>query len=352
MTKLIHENPGAARRRVRLLAVAALAACVASSAAMAQTEANFYAGKTVTLIIGSSAGGGYDVISRLLARHFGRVIPGNPTVVAQNMPGAASLAATNHLYNTAARDGTVIGAIQRGTLLANFVNPKGVKFEIDKLGWIGSLNTETGLVVAMATAPHKTAKDLLTTELVVGAQAGSDPEISPVLYNALLGMKFKIVAGYPGSNEAILAMERGEVAGSGDWGISSLRAVRPTWVPEGKVRILMQGALKKHPDLPDVPLPMEFARNNVDRQVLELYFTQKTMARPIVTPPGVPADRMAILRRAFEALAKDEAFLADAKRTRQDIDIVPGAEVDRIVAGIAATPPAVAARLAEATAKK
>ncbi len=330
----------------------ALASASISTPAHAQADANFYAGKQLTLIIGSSAGGGYDVISRLLARHIGRLIPGNPTVIPQNMPGAASLAANNHIYNTAAKDGTVIAAIQRGTLLAKIVNPKGVLFEVDKLNWIGSLNTETGLVVSMASTPHRSAKDLLSTELVVGAQAGSDPEISPLLYNALLGMKFKIVSGYPGSNEAILAMERGEVSGSGDWGLSSLRAVRPTWLPEGKVRVLMQGALKKHPELPDIPLPMEFAKNDVDRKVLELYFTQKTMARPVVAPPGVPAERIAILRRAFEQLAKDAAFLADAQRTKQDIDIVPGAELDKIVASVASTPPEVAARLNQATAKK
>lgn len=337
--------------RLGLAPVAALSCVIAASPARAQADANFYAGRQLTLIIGSSAGGGYDVISRLLARHIGRVIPGNPTVIPQNMPGAASLAATNHLYLAAPKDGTVIGAVQRGTLLAKIVNPKGVLFDVDRLNWIGSLNTETGLVVAMASTPHRSAKDLLDQELVVGAQAGSDPEISPLLYKNLLGMKFKIVSGYPGSSEAILAMERGEVLGSGDWGLSSLKAVRPTWLPEGKVRILMQGALQKHPELPNVPLPMEFARNDVDRRVLELYFTQKTMARPIIAPPGVPAERLAILRAAFKALATDAAFLADASRTKQDIDIVPGETLEKIVATVAATPPEVAARLNQATAK-
>ena len=187
--------------------------------------------------------------------------------------------------------------------------------------------------------------------MIVGAQSGSDPEISPLLYKNLLGMKFRVVAGYPGSSEAILAMERGEVQGSGDWGFSSLKAVRPTWLPEGKVRILMQGALAKHKDLPDVPLPMEFAKNDIDRQVLELYFTQKTMARPIVAPPGIPPDRLAILRRAFEALASDATFLADAQRTKQDIEIVSGATLDKIVATVAKTTPEVAVRLNAATAK-
>lgn len=333
-----------------ILLAASLVAMVAAPEA-ARAQADSYAGKQITLIIGSSAGGGYDVIARLLARHYGRLIPGNPTVVPQNMPGAASLAATNYLANQAARDGTVIAALQRGTLLAKIVNPKGVMFDITKLNWIGSLNTETGLAVANASSPHRTAKDLFEHELVVGAQAGSDPEISPLLYKNLLGMKFRIVSGYPGSNEVILAMERGEVQGSGDWGISSVKAMRPTWLPEGKIRILLQGALKKHKELPEVPLPMEFAKNEVDRQVLELYFTQKTMARPVVAPPGVPPERMAILRKAFDALATDATFLADAARVKQDIDIVAGAELDRIVAKVAETTPEVAARLNKATEK-
>jgi tripartite-type tricarboxylate transporter receptor subunit TctC len=325
---------------------------VAASNAVAQAQAPFYAGKQITLIIGSSAGGGYDVIARLMGRHLGRLLPGNPAIVAQNMPGAASLAATNYLFNQAAKDGTVIAAVQRNTLLAKFVSPQAVQFEIDKLNWIGSLNTETGLVVAMASTPHKSANDLLDHELIVGAQAGSDPEVSPTLYKALLGMKFKIVSGYPGSNEVILAMERGEVQGSGDWGISSLKAMRPAWLADGRIKILMQGAMTRHKELPAIPLPMEFAKNEIDRKVLELYFTQKSMARPVIAPPGLPAERLTQLRSAFEALATDAAFLADAERSRQDIEIVPGSKVDAIVATIASTPPEVSARLNEATAKR
>ena len=342
-------------RPLAALLLAGAAATVAAGHARAQAQpqapADFYAGKQLTLIIGSSAGGGYDVISRLLARHYGRLIPGNPTVVPQNMPGAASLGAANYIANQAPKDGTTIAAVQRGTLLAKIVNPKGVQFDISRLEWLGSLNTETGLVVALASTPHRTARDLLEHELIVGAQAGSDPELSPLLYKNLLGMKFRIVAGYPGSSEAILAMERGEVHGSGDWGYSSLKAVRPTWLAERKVKVLMQGALARHPDLPDVPLPMEFARTEVDRKVLELHFTQKTMARPVVAPPGVPAERVGILRRAFTALATDAAFLADAARVKQDIDIVPGEQVAKVVATVAATTPEVAARLNAATEK-
>ena len=331
----------------RLAVVAAALACPAAAAAQ-----DLYAGKQITLIVGSSAGGGYDVISRLMARHFGRLVPGHPTVIAQNMPGAAGMAAANYISNAAARDGTVIGAVQRGVLLARMVNNKGVQFDIQKLTWIGSLNTETGLAVALASAPHRTARDLFDKELVVGASAGSDPETSPLLYNALLGTRFKIVTGYPGSNEVLLAMERGEVQGSGDWGISSLKAMRPTWIAERKITILMQGALQKHPTLPDVPLPMEFAKDETDRKALELYFTQKTVARPIIGPPGLPAERLTILRAAFRALATDREFLADAERTRQDIDIVPGEVVDIVVDKVASTPPEVAGRLNAATARK
>ena len=325
-----------------LAGIAAVTAACAPGRAAAQ---DFYAGRQITLIIGSSPGGGYDVAARLIGRHLGRMIPGHPAVIPQNLPGAAGMASANMIYNTSARDGTVIGAPQRGVLLAKVLGNPGVQFDIDRLSWIGSLNTETGLVVVLSGAPHRTAKNLLETELVVGASSGSDPETSPRLYNGILGMKFKIVTGYPGSNEALLAMERGEVQGSGDWGVSSLKAMRPTWLQEGRIRILLQGALRKHPSLPDVPLATEFARSDVDRRALELYFTQKTVARPVVAPPAVPAERVAILRSAFKALGGDAAFLADAERTRQDIDIVSGEEVDKVVAAVSAAPADVAARL-------
>jgi len=192
----------------------------------ARAEPPFYAGKQITLIAGSAVGGGYDLLTRLMARHLARHIEGNPAIIVQNMPAAASLAATNYVSNTAPKDGTVIALIQRGMLLAKWTNPGGVRFELERLGWIGSLNSETGLVLAWHTAPHRTARDLFTQELIVGGHAGVEPELTPRLYNALIGTRFKIVTGYNGTAEIALAMERGEVQGIGDWSWTSRSQLR------------------------------------------------------------------------------------------------------------------------------
>ena len=318
------------RLTARAFALTSLVAlsCVAPPA---QAE-DFYAGKQITLIAGAATGGGYDLLARLVARHLGQHLPGNPTVVVQNMPAANSLAATNHLANIAARDGTIIGLIQRGMLLARVINPSGVQFDLSKLRWIGNLNSETAVTLAWNSAPHVTAKDLFDKELVVGGQTGVDPEITPRLYNALLGTKFKIINGYNGTNEIGLAMERGEVQGVGDWSWSSLKVQKPDWLRDKKVRVLLQGALQKDPELPDLPNALDFVKDPTARQALELYFTQKTVARPMITPPDVPADRLALLRKAFMALGQDKDFLEDAARSKVDIGLLSGEDVEKVVA--------------------
>jgi tripartite-type tricarboxylate transporter receptor subunit TctC len=316
---------------------------------LAQTTAvqaaDFYAGKQITLIAGAPSGGGYDLLARLVARHIGRHIPGNPTIVVQNMPAANSIAATNHLANIAPRDGTVIALVQRGMLLAKIINPSGVQFDIAKLNWIGNLNSETAVTIAWNTSALKTAQDLFDKELIVGGQTGVDPEVTPRLYNALLGTKFKIITGYSGTTEIGLAMERGEVQGIGDWSWSSLKVQRPEWLRDGKVRVLMQGGLQRDPDLADMPSALDFVKDDVSRKALELYFTQKTVARPMVAPPDVPADRLALLRKAFLELGTDAEFLEDARKTKLDIGLLPGEAVEKVIALIAAAPPAAIARL-------
>ena len=307
--------------------------------------ADFYAGKQITLICGAPTGGGYDLLARLVSRHLGKHIPGNPTIVVQNMPAANSIAATNHLSNAAPRDGTVFALVQRGMLLAKIINPSGVQFDIAKLNWIGNLNSETSVSIAMATAPVQTAKDLFEKELIVGGQIGVDPEVTPRLYNALLGMKFKIINGYLGTTEIGLSMERGEVQGIGDWSWSSLKVQRPEWLRDKKVNVLIQGALTKDPELPNVPSALDFVKDDVSRRALELYFTQKTVARPLVAPPEVPADRLDILRKAILALSTDREFLDDAARTKLEINILPGEAVQKVVATIATAPPDAIARL-------
>jgi tripartite-type tricarboxylate transporter receptor subunit TctC len=349
----------------RLTATLAVMACTA----MPAVADDFYAGKQITLIVGAGPGGGYDLQARVAARHLGRHIPGhpaivvqnlaarhlgkhiagNPTIIVQNMPAAGGLAATQHIYNVAPKDGTVIGLVQRGMLLAKWTSPAGARFEIEKFGWLGSLTSETAMVTAFHTAPHSTAQDLFERELIVGGTAGgADPETSPKLYNALLGTKFKIVAGYESTTRIALAMERGEVQGLADWSLSSIKSMRPDWLRDKQIKLLMQGALQKHPELPDVPSALDFVKNDTDRKVLQLYFTQKTAARPVIAPPGLPPERLAILRNAFRALATDEAFLAEGAKASMDVSPISGEEMEKIVALITATPNEVAERLTQA----
>src|SRR5215470_9101410 len=314
--------------------------------AMAQ---DFYAGKQITLIVGAGVGGGYDHQARLVARHLGRHLPGNPPIIVQNMPAAGSMAATNYMFNTAPRDGTTIALIQRGMLLAKLTYPSSARFEIDKFRWLASLNSETAVTLAWnETSTHRTARDLLERELIVGGINGVDPETTPRLYNSLLGTKFKIVTGYNSTAEIALAIERGEVQGIADFSWSSLKVVRPHWLSEKKVTVLMQGALTNDPELGDVPNALDFVKSAADRKVLELHFTQKTAARPFIAPPGVPAERVAALVSAFKALRQDREFLADAERTKQEIALVPSEEVERVVRLIVSTPPDIAERYAKA----
>jgi tripartite-type tricarboxylate transporter receptor subunit TctC len=331
-----------------LASVAATVVALAPTTAGPAAAQNFYAGKQLTLICGAAVGGGYDALARLLARHLGRLIPGNPVVIVQNQPAAGSLVTANQIYGSAPRDGTVIALIQRGMLTQKLINPAQVRFEVAKLNWLGSLSSEVGVVVAAQTAVHKTAQDLFDKELIVGGHAGVDPELTPRLYNAVLGTKFKIINGYNGTADIALAMERGEVSGIGDWSWSSLKKQRPDWIRDKKITLLMQSGLKNDPELPGLPNALDFARTESDRKVIELFFTQKTAARPVIAPPGLPPERLAVLRAAFAALAKDREFLADAEKSSLDVDPMAGEEVDKIVALIAAAPADVAERYAKA----
>jgi len=307
---------------------------------------DFYAGKQLTFIVGAGPGGGYDLQARVAARHLGKHIPGNPTVIVQNVP--SRIAAANNMYSTVAKDGTVIALLQRGVLLAKLIYPSGVRYEIDKFHWLGSFNSETAVSLAWHTAPHKTTKDLFDKELIVGGITGVDPETTPRLYNSLIGTRFKVVTGYNSTAAIALAVERGEVQGIADWSWSSLKAVRPQWLADKQVTLLLQGALKNEPELGALPNALDFIRNDADRKVMELHFTQKTAARPLAAPPEVPAERVALLRRAFEALARDPEFLAEMDRAKMEFDFVSGAEIDKVVAQIVATAPEVAERYAKA----
>jgi hypothetical protein len=264
----------------------------------------------------------------------------------QNIP--SRIAAANMMFTTAMKDGTTIALLQRGVLLAKLIYPSGVRFEIEKFQWLGSLNSETAVTLAWHTSPHKTAKDLFDKELIVGGITGVDPETTPRIYNGLIGTKFKVVTGYSSTAQIALAVERGEVQGIADWSWSSLKAVRPQWLADKQITLLMQGALKNEPELGSLPNALDFIKNNADRKVMELHFTQKTAARPLVAPPEVPAERVALLRKAFEALAQDKEFLSEMDRAKMEFGFVPGAEIDKVVAQIVSTPPEIAERYAKA----
>jgi tripartite-type tricarboxylate transporter receptor subunit TctC len=337
-----------ARISRRGAALALLAGVGLMTTAASASAADFYAGKQIILICGGAPGGGYDLMARLMSRHLSKYIPGNPTIVVQNMPAAGSLTAMNLLANTLPRDGTTIGLVQRGMLLMKLTNPAAVQFDLTKINWLGSLNSETAVTLAWSTSDVKTTQDLFEKQLIVGGQTGVDPGLTPLIYNDLIGTKFKIVNGYNGTTEIGLAMERGEVQGIGDWSWSSLNVQHPEWLSEKKVRILLQGALQSDPELKDVPNVLDFAKGDIERKALELYLTQKTIARPVLAPPGIPADRLAILRKAFASLATDKDFLADAQRTKLDVKLIDSDGVDKVIKLITAASPEVTQRYIKA----
>jgi tripartite-type tricarboxylate transporter receptor subunit TctC len=328
--------------------VFATAACL-SAPAFADPVADFYTDKSMTLIIGSDIGAGYDAQGRLMARHLGRFIPGHPNIIVQNMPAAGSLAAANHLYNISAKDGTVFGLMMRNILTAAMTNPKAVLFDIGKFKWIGSLATENGVMIAWHTAPHKTPADLFNQQLIVGGTTGTDTEISARLLNEFIGTKFKVVTGYKGNAEVQLAMERGEVQGMANLSWSNLKNVKSDYLANNSVRILLQNSLQKAPDLPDVPLALDFAKDEEGRKVMELYFGQKLAARPVMAPPGVPADRLTALRTAFMAMGDDPRFQEDAVKSKLEINPTSYEVVEKVIASITSTPEPIVKRFFDVT---
>jgi tripartite-type tricarboxylate transporter receptor subunit TctC len=317
-----------------------LAAAAHGNGALAQ---DFYAGKQITLIVGSGPGGGYDLYARLLARHWGKHIPGKPSFVVQNMVGAGSLVATNMLANTAPRDGLTIGQVQNHMSVEPLMGVTGslsnVKFDARKLNWLGSAAKEFPVVVAWHTAPVKTFKDVLEREMVVGSSGvATSDSVYPRVMNRLIGTKFRIVDGYKSNPQLILATEIGEIMGRGGWFLSSLMSTQGSQLKEGKYRILVQVALEKHPSLPDVPLVGDFLTHPEKRKQLEFALSWLPMGRPFVAPPGIPADRLKLLRDSFMAAVKDEALLAEATRANAEISPLSGTELQALIEQLYTTP--------------
>ena len=315
------------------------ASCLAAPAAVADPVADFYKDKRVRMVIGYTTGGGYDSYARVLARFMGKHIPGQPLIVAQNMPGAGSLLATNWVANAAPRDGTVIGAINRGIPFESLTGGKGVQFDPLKLGWVGSLGKEVNVTIAWHTSKVKKAEQLFTDGMIVGGTgSGADSAIYPAIMNNLLGARIKLIAGYPGGNDVNIAMERGEIEGRPSPSWSSLRSARADWVRDKKIIPIWQLSLSKHPDLPDVPLAIDFAKTPEDRQIMEFFFARQEMSRPFVTTPDVDSARLKALRDAFMATTKDPEFIEAAKNQDVELDPISGSEIDDLLRRVFATP--------------
>jgi len=328
---------------------AALVTALPGSMARAQSPADFYKGKTVEFYIGYSVGGGYDLYARTIARHIGKHIPGNPTVVPKNMEGAGSLRLANWLFRVGAKDGSVIGTIGRGTGFDPILGQQGAQFDGTKFTWLGSANNEVSVCVSWnATSGIAKFEDLLSKEMTVGGTSSSaDTDQFPRIMNGVLGTKMRIVSGYPGGNDVVLAMERGEVKGRCGWSWSSVMSTHRVWLDEKKMTVLAQLALQKHPDLPDVPLIIDLAKTDEQKQILKLIFARQVMGRPYLAPPGIPADRAAALRQAFMDTMTDKDFLADAEKAQLEITPVDGAGIQKLVTEVYQTPPEVAKKAAE-----
>jgi tripartite-type tricarboxylate transporter receptor subunit TctC len=333
------------KKNVFTLLAALPVLALAAAPATAQSVEEFYRGKTITMAVGTSPGGDYDLRMRMVSRHIGKHIPGNPTVIATNMPGAGQMLVANWLANVAPRDGTVIVALSQNMAVNQATGASGVKYDVRQFNWIGNTTDSPNVINAWHTTGIKTIQDVMQRELVVGATGtASGSFLYPHALNQLVGTKFKIVTGYPGGNDINLAMERGEVGGRGSNSWASWKATRPQWLAENKIIILVQVGVKRNPELPDIPTMQDLGKTDLDKRVLTFISVDTAISRPLVTNGGVPRERVEALRRAFDATMKDPEFLAEAAQTKTDISPMTGEEAQKIAESTIATPPDVLAR--------
>jgi len=332
--------------------VAFVLAVAFTGSAQAQTAEEFYKGKTVNLVIGFSVGGGYDLYARHLARFMGKHIPGSPSIVPQNMPGAGSLKAANFIYTAAPKDGSAFGTFSRTTGI-NPLLESGAKFDGTKFSWLGSVTDDVSTCVVWHTSPVKNWNDFLTKPSTFGGQGpSSEPDIFARLYKNVFGAPIKLVPGYPGTNEITLAMERGEVDGLCGLSWSTIKTRHAAWLRDKKVTILVQAAFKKEPEIDaGVPLVMDMTKDKEKLQILKLILAAQQMARPFAAPPGIPAERHAALVAAFDATMKDPDYLADAKKLNMDVNPVSAKALDTLLAELYATPKDVVKKASEAITK-
>jgi tripartite-type tricarboxylate transporter receptor subunit TctC len=331
----------------RRLALCALALALAVPAS-AETDAAFYRGKTMRVIVGFAAGGGFHTYGQVLAAHLPRFLPGNPTMIVQDMPGAVTAKAAQYIYAAAPQDGTVLGLLHQGIVANQVLDIQGGAFDVTKFNWIGRMGTRLSVGLVWHTAGVKTLEDAKRNDVILGATGPTATSVMiPIALNRLAGTRFKVVQGYTGSGEMYLAMERGETQGLGIAGWLDLTGARADWVKEGKVFVIYQIALARHPEMPDVPTIGEVAGNPDDRKIMELLASTEDMGRSFMSGPGVPKGRVAILRDAFARMMADPEFLADAQAKQLDIDFMPGDKLQTMVESVGAFPAALAARAKE-----
>ncbi|HEY7299891.1 MAG TPA: hypothetical protein VH684_18440 [Xanthobacteraceae bacterium] len=324
-------------------------ACIVALAPIAtvsaQPTAEFYKGRSIDVYIGTSVGGGYDAYARMLSRHMGRHLPGNPVLVPKTMEGGGGLRLANFLFNAAPKDGSAFATFNRGIGFDPLLGNKGAQFDATKFNWIGSANDEVSVCVAWHASGMTRYEDLFTRELVVGASGpAADTYQFPKIANSVLHTKFKIITGYPGGNDIDLAMERGEVQGRCGWSWTSVKATHRSWLDQKKIDLLFQIGLSKHPDLPSVPLIMDLARSDEERAIFKVVFGRQVMAWPFVAPPGVPEQRVDLLRKAFMDTMRDKEFLTEAGKAGLEVRPVSGSNVQKLVAEIYDTPAAIVQR--------
>ncbi len=326
------------RLRGFALSVAALVA-LSTQAHAQQAVADFYRGKTITILFGGSPGGGYDVDARILARHIGRFIPGNPSLVVQNISGARGLTSVNRLYSTSPKDGTFMGVVQRGLLTSPWLNPTGVQFDVFKFNWLFSTAAEPGVAIVWKPPTKLTIDDLRSREVIIGGSG--DSAIIPQVFNYTTGTKFKIIQGYPGTSDLVLAMERGEIQGIGYYSWSNIPSKNPTWLSEQKIQVLLQTGDQRSPELPDVPTVSELATDPGKRLVQDLWLSPLEFARPYAMPPETPKERVAAIQAAFGEMLKNSDFQEDAKKSGMVVDPRSADQIRALLNRIAAMPPSV-----------
>jgi tripartite-type tricarboxylate transporter receptor subunit TctC len=333
--------------RAMLKALSIIAVSFWPAHAGAQTVEEFYKSKPITMLVGSAAGGGYDIYGRVLARHMSRHIPGNPGIIVKNMPAAAGLAAASALYATAEKDGSVIAAFTNGAAMDPLFGNPGARFDAQKFNWLGSIGKLQNVCATWHLSPVRTIEAARSREVIVaGAGATSNTAIVPKTLNALIGTKFKLIAGYDAGTGLTLAMERGEAEGVCGLSWSTIKVSRPHWIRDKLLNVIVQMGLNPLPDLPDVPSALDLVTDPEKKDVLTLILIRQEAGRPFAAPPGVPAERIAALRRAFEATLVDPDFRADAEKAQLEIEPLTASEIEQFLAMAYGAPPAIVRKAA------